>query len=440
VAEIPCGSGGHSSVTLIARSESTSAPLAILSPPSGVAAAAHDQLLKELWASVPDSSVSGGRGARFRLHADPGGDACDGDFFSPAQHERLLSFVRERVFDAWRSVTPELRSLAGSFELFNPALGANMGWHQDGHAAGELVAHYYLAADDEDMAWAEVALPPAPPSEGEAEAPGFDFSCAVDFGSSDELSRGVAASNFVAVGCGADTAAQPICVFEDSAVLHRTPLTAAGKPQLQSRRRRPMARLVFYGTDADGATLRFPPPHSAPQALRAAAPRLPEGLVRVLCEFGMKKRGWTGKSRGPAAETRLRYEALMEPYAGRYFSEALCSYVAGGEEAVAFVGARAAALAAELEAEAEAEAEAEKLKAARVAAGWVSSSEEGEEEGEEEERGVGASDSLAQLAGYVDRLGEVCPWTARQRAADLLFHTRKELLEVEGEGPRPEMA
>ena len=26
-----------------------------------------------------------------------------------------------------------------------------MGWHQDGHAAGELVAHYYLAADDEDM-------------------------------------------------------------------------------------------------------------------------------------------------------------------------------------------------------------------------------------------------------------------------------------------------
>ena len=39
--------------------------------------------------------------------------------------------------------------------------------------------------------------------------------------------------------------------------------------------------------------------------------------------------------------------------------------------------------------------------------------------------------SLTKLLAYVDRLDAVCPWTAAQRAADMMHYTRKELIEVD---------
>ena len=38
---------------------------------------------------------------------------------------------------------------------------------------------------------------------------------------------------------------------------------------------------------------------------------------------------------------------------------------------------------------------------------------------------------LARLGGLVEELGLRCPWTAAQRAGDMLYYTRRELLEVE---------
>ena len=37
---------------------------------------------------------------------------------------------------------------------------------------------------------------------------------------------------------------------------------------------------------------------------------------------------------------------------------------------------------------------------------------------------------LARLGQLVEDLGRRCPWTAAQRAGDMLYHTRRELLEV----------
>jgi hypothetical protein len=42
----------------------------------------------------------------------------------------LLQLCRRRLFEVWRPVLPLLSKLSGTFEIFNPANGANMGWHQ----------------------------------------------------------------------------------------------------------------------------------------------------------------------------------------------------------------------------------------------------------------------------------------------------------------------
>ena len=39
--------------------------------------------------------------------------------------------------------------------------------------------------------------------------------------------------------------------------------------------------------------------------------------------------------------------------------------------------------------------------------------------------------ALQSLIGHVDQLGKECPWTAAQQPEDMLFHLRKELIEVE---------
>ena len=40
---------------------------------------------------------------------------------------------------------------------------------------------------------------------------------------------------------------------------------------------------------------------------------------------------------------------------------------------------------------------------------------------------------LAALASHVDRLGVVCPWTRQQKASDMMYYLRSEILEVEKE-------
>ena len=80
----------------------------------------------------------------------------------------------------------------------------------------------------------------------------------LDFRSDGGLSRGsVSRANFVPFAIGRPTAAQRLVLFEDAKVFHRTPLTAYGLHELQTRRQRPMARVVCYGAsgagDASGA-------------------------------------------------------------------------------------------------------------------------------------------------------------------------------------------
>jgi hypothetical protein len=53
---------------------------------------------------------------------------------------------------------------------------------------------------------------------------------------------------------------QRLVIFEDAAVVHRTPLTAYALAELQAKRQRPIVRVVFCGSSADGQSLGFVPP------------------------------------------------------------------------------------------------------------------------------------------------------------------------------------
>ena len=53
---------------------------------------------------------------------------------------------------------------------------------------------------------------------------------------------------------------QRLVIFEDAAVVHRTPLTAHALVELQAKRQRPIVRVVFCGSSADGQSLGFVPP------------------------------------------------------------------------------------------------------------------------------------------------------------------------------------
>lgn len=54
---------------------------------------------------------------------------------------------------------PELASVTGSFEIFNPGIGSNIQWHTDGWTAGTYLAHYYPdQGGDADMDWFEVSV------------------------------------------------------------------------------------------------------------------------------------------------------------------------------------------------------------------------------------------------------------------------------------------
>ena len=128
-------------------------------------------------------------------------------------------------------------------------------------------------------------------------------------------------------------AAQRLVVFEDAAVVHRTPLTAHAHAALQAQRQRPIARLVCYGAAADGSTVGFDHPVSggggeertgtAPPVLTAATTpevALPSGLRRAVASLSEDQ----------------------EP-AERALAEALEVYVGGGPEVVRrFAAARRA--------------------------------------------------------------------------------------------------
>ena len=126
--------------------ESRSAPLVAISPPQAVDAGADDEFLHELhalWASR--TAAAGGTIASFTLHLDA---SLDGSQLgpvgglAPAQLQRLRLFLRARLLDVWRALTPALARMSASVELFNPAHGANMGWHKDGHGPSEYIVHY----------------------------------------------------------------------------------------------------------------------------------------------------------------------------------------------------------------------------------------------------------------------------------------------------------
>lgn len=208
--------------------------------------------------------------ASYKLHADPALDTIELDescasrkniaVFSNAAG-RLKAFLRANVFDTWAALQPELSTVTGSFEIFNPRIGSNIEWHTDGWVAGTYLAHYYPdQGGDAAMNWFEVALPePLEARRGDADyaAEGFDEEeCALDFLSDDAPRKAtIAPDNFLPFSLHE----QKLVVFEDSEVYHRTPLTARAFPDIHCRR--PIVRIDFYGRSSHGGeTMAFRQP------------------------------------------------------------------------------------------------------------------------------------------------------------------------------------
>ena len=296
-----------------ANDESRSAPLVAISPPSALDSSADDEFLHELhalWASR--TAAAGGTIASFTLHLDA---SLDGSQLgpvgglAPAQLQRLRLFLRARLLDVWRALTPALARMSASVELFKPAHGANMGWHKDGHGPFEYIALYLLGEVDEALGWLEVALPPRAPVAAADDDDDGEESYTVDLGADDDAERrAISRATFLPFGL-TTTAGQRLVVFEDARAMHRTPLTAHARAELQSRRQRPMARVVFHGADANGDAVGFPAPRAAAAAPAAA---LPAGLRRAV-------EGYAAAAGAPS------------------FEEALDAYVRGDAAVVAFV-------------------------------------------------------------------------------------------------------
>jgi hypothetical protein len=333
-------------------------PLLTISPPERVEAEADHQLLCGIWAS---QTVVAGNMMTFRLHADCVNDQCTGHGFSECAVADLQNFLRRRVLDVWRSLVPSLVTMSGSFEIFNPAHGANMGWHQDGHEPGEYIAHYYLqpglpSTSRASMAWSEVALPQSTAvastrgDERTETAPGLDEGggddetlYALHFGVDEAQRSRVSRDCFVPFGVGAAAAEQVLVVFEDAAVFHRTPLTAHALPALQAERERPIARIVFHGAAADGSPISLPSPAPSLEDSGVAGgpdPRL-DAHLNVSLPAGLRD----------AVEAYAQHSASRRTVAvsqpGPHNSEpsalmmaSLDAYVAGDDEMVQFLKQR----------------------------------------------------------------------------------------------------
>ena len=306
-ARLPAGQTTRIAMYRRRGSSSTSWPLLAISPPPAADASADDRFLHELYSSLSETNPAGGQIARFELFVDQQQDRwTEPSSFNPEQLERLRRFVRSRLFDVWRALSPQLAKLTGTFEMMNPAHGANMGWHQDGHAAGEYIGHYYLSSGGpaeapehrtvaEGTGWCEVALPPLEPDAVEAapdaeammggEEADEEVVYELDFRSDGGLSRGgVSRASFVPFAVGRPTAAQRLVLFEDAKVFHRTPLTAYSLRDLQASRQRPMARFVLYGSSGAGDAVGLSvPAHAA--AMTDVELALPTGLRRFVEDY-----------------------------------------------------------------------------------------------------------------------------------------------------------
>ena len=151
-----------------------------------------------------------------------------------------------------------------------------MGWHKDGHGPSEYIAHYLLGDVDEGLGWLEVALPPRAAADNDHDD--GEESYTVDLGADDDAERrAISRATFLPFGL-TTTAGQRLVVFEDARAMHRTPLTAHARAELQARRQRPMARVVFHGAGRQRRRRRLP------GAARGAAPAaaLPAGLRRAV--------------------------------------------------------------------------------------------------------------------------------------------------------------
>ena len=303
------------------------APVVAVSPANGAEAEADHAFLQSMWS---DQRACAGQMASFHLHADPVHDEWSTRAgFSPDQLARLRLLLRSRLFDVWAGLlaagvdadagvgadAPALARLSGTIEIFNPAIGANMGWHRDGHGPGEFIAHYYLGCPSRSqdgtilpasggkvpMGWSEVAMPHGSGrgDRGDVSDGSDDDSSEflLDFGQSDGEERaGVSEHNVLLFEHGV-AADQRLVIFEDARVFHRTPLTAyAASERLQDERQRPIARVVFHGVSADGASVGFSYPHATQSSPRGddkvaseaihsqkvAEEELPPGLRRAI--------------------------------------------------------------------------------------------------------------------------------------------------------------
>lgn len=331
------------------RKCSPGAPLIAIGAPAKNAADADHQFLSHLWRA---QSEFAGRMANFQVHRDQSRDTWTVQAGFTDEHlARLSQLLRARLFDVWRALAPNLETMSGSFEIFNPAHGANMRWHRDGHTAGEFICHYYLDATPStarppDMAtgtdaptvamnWFEVALPATDDADEGAAVDDDEPAFALDFGQNDDTLRArISRRNLVAFERGAHAAEQRLVVFEDARAFHRTPLTAHALPLLQAAGQRPIARIVFHGKGDDGNELGFPSVDGQRAAGMHAAlsgssarvcGELPAGLrsaVQIHAE-GQRLRACDGA--GGAAHDASNGTAALHPL----LSDSLDAYVAG---------------------------------------------------------------------------------------------------------------
>jgi hypothetical protein len=369
--EVRLPSGSACTVTSYQRHSSrvsNAAAVLTFSAPEAQLAGAHHALLAELSEGTPVC----GRTVDFSLfaleeedhwgrqrqqqtattQADAEARTAASTGLSVDQLHRLHAFLRSRLLEPWLCLAPRLHTMRGSLEFFNPSIGANMGWHQDGHESGCFIAHFYLPGDistdpeteEAAMDWFEVALPPCDNMEAmdgdEDDADEEDAVYGVEFVTDEAPKALCRPSNFLAFSFAA-AALQPIVIFEDAGCYHRTPLTALAVPKLQERRRRPVVRMVFYALDVGGNSVGFPHRLSshgdvagATDTTAASQPTLvgmclPLGLRRLLEQYATYSNANAKDTNGTRADTG---EGIDEAGLVAELQEAFEQYVGGCDQ------------------------------------------------------------------------------------------------------------
>jgi len=204
-------------------------------------------------------------------------DGARGCVMTPREGEReearraLEAFIHERIFRALFGTTTATRA-AGDAEAFAPHRGTNVMWHRDGYMAGAYVAHAIMAEEEEDEAksggkWFEHALVDEDEDEDDESTTEF----VLDFENQGaRASKLVRKENFVPI----DARGGVLCVFEDAAVLHRSPKSAGKALDAMTRA---IARFNFSAVDDSGRTVRISAPDDA-----SWAPFDDRGVVRGL--------------------------------------------------------------------------------------------------------------------------------------------------------------